>query len=119
MLRKVLAASLVLVLSAGVVFADEIRAVITKVEGHKITFSKIEGKGKDFKKGEEQTLPVAKDVKVLRMVKKGEEPEPLEGGLKNKMFKDIPEKGLFARITTEENKITEIRVFRFRGKGKQ
>jgi hypothetical protein len=119
MLRKVVAASFVLVLSVGFVFADEIRAVITKVEGNKVTVSKIEGKKGEFKKGEEQTMPVAKDVKVMAGAKKGEPGEPLEGGLKNKMFTDIPEKGIFARLTTEDSKITEISVFRFKGKKKE
>lgn len=118
MLRKVIAASLVLVLSVGVVFADEIRAVITKVEGNKITFAKIEGKGKDAKKGEEQTMTAIKDVKVVR-AKKGEEPVALEGGLKHKMFADISEKGVRAMIVTDgdNKKITEIRIFG--GKKKQ
>lgn len=113
MLRKVVAASLVLVLSVGVVFADEIRAVITKVEGNKITFAKLEGKGKDAKKGEEQTLPAIKDVKVLKMAKKGEDPTAVEGGLKHKMFSEISEKGIRALVVTDDDnkKIKEIRVF--------
>jgi hypothetical protein len=119
MLRKVIAASLVLVLSVGVVFADEIRAVITKVEGNKVSFYKIEGKGKEAKKvGDEVTLPIAKDVKVVKM-KKGEPGEPLEDGLKNKRFTEITEKGVGALIVTEDKKITEIRVFGGKGKGKQ
>jgi hypothetical protein len=118
MLRKVVAASLVLVLSVGVVFADEIMARITKVEGNKVTFSEFKGKGQ---KGEEQTLPVAKDVKIVKgkfnkETKSVEAGEELEGGLKNKMFAEIPEKGIFARITTDDKKITEIRVIRFKGK---
>lgn len=111
MLRKVIAASLVLVLSVGVVFAEEIRAVITKVEGNKVSFYKMEGKGKDAKKtGDEITLP-AKDVKVVRM-KKGEDPMPVEEGLKHKMFTEITEKGVRATIVTDDDnkKITEIRL---------
>jgi hypothetical protein len=120
MLRKVLAASLVLVLSVGVVFAEEFRAVITKVEGNKVSFFKVEGKGKEAKKtGDEITLPVVKAVKVLRMKKKGEDPEELEDGLKNKMFSEISEKGRGALIVTDDDgkKIKEIRVFG--GKKKQ
>jgi hypothetical protein len=63
MLRKVIAASLVLVLSVGVVLADEIRAVITKVDGNKVTFAERKGKGE---RGEEQTLPVAPNVKIVQ-----------------------------------------------------
>jgi hypothetical protein len=117
MLRKVIAASLVLVLSVGVVFADEIRAVITKVEGGKITFAEMKGKGE---RGDEQTLPVAKNVKIVkgkfnRETKTFESGDELPGGLKHKMFTDIPEKGVRALIVTEGKKITEIRIFGGKG----
>jgi hypothetical protein len=117
MLRKVIAASLVLVLSASVVFADEIRAAITKVEGNKITFAEMKGKGE---RGDEQTLPVAKNVKIVkgkfnRETKTVEAGDELPGGLKHKMFTDIPEKGVRALVVTEGKKITEIRVFGGKG----
>jgi len=122
MLRKVIAASLVLVLSVGVVFADEIRGVITKVDGDKVTFAKMEGRGKDAKKGEEQTLTVIKNVKVVkgkynREEKKFEVGEAIEGGLKHKMFSKISERGVRATIVTDASnkKITEIRVMGGRG----
>lgn len=120
MLRKVVAASLILVLSVGVVFAEDIFARITKVEGNKVTFTEFKGK----EKGEEQTLPVAKSAKIVngkfnKETKSVEAGDELEGGLKNKMFTDISEKGIFARITTDDKKITEIRVLRFKGKKKQ
>ncbi|HEY7326737.1 MAG TPA: hypothetical protein VH592_03800 [Gemmataceae bacterium] len=113
MLRKVLAASLVVVLSVGVAFADEIRAVITKVEDGKVTFAESKGKGE---KGDEQTLPVAKNVKVVKgkfnkETKTVEAGDELPGGLKHKMFTEISEKGVRALIVTEDKKITEIRVF--------
>jgi hypothetical protein len=116
----VLAASLVLVLSVGVVFAEDIFARITKVEGNKVTFTEFKGK----EKGEEQTLPVAKSAKIVngkfnKETKSVEVVDEVEGGLKNKMFTDITEKGIVARITTEDKKITEIRVLRFKGKKKQ
>jgi hypothetical protein len=119
MLRKVVATSLVLVLSVGVVFADQFRAIITKVEGDKVTFAEMKGKGQ---KGEEQTLPVAKDVKVVKgkfnkETKSVEAGDELPGGLKNKRFTDIPEKGVPAFIVTDGKKITEIRVLG--GKKKQ
>ena len=119
-MRKVVAAGLVLLLSVGFVFADEIRAIITKVEGNKVTFAERKGKGE---KGEEQTLPVAKDVKIVKgkfnkETKKVEAGDPLEGGLQNKMFSEIPEKGIGALIVTEGKKITEIRIGG-RGKKKQ
>jgi hypothetical protein len=118
MWRKVCAA-VVLVLGVGVAFADEIRAVITKVDGDKVTFAPIEGKGKGKgKKGEEKTLLVAKDVKVVKgkFAGKGkvEAGDELENGLKNEVFSNIGEKGILARIFTDSDnkKITEIRVIR-------
>ena len=121
MLRKVIAASLVLVLSVGVVLADEIRAVIIKVEGNKVTFAEMKGKGE---KGDEQTMTVAKTVKVVKGkfnkdTKKMEAGDPLEDGLKNPMFADISDKGVRATIITEDKKITEIRVGGRGGKGKK
>jgi hypothetical protein len=123
MLRKVVCAAVILVLSVGVVFADEINAVITKVEGNKVTFAPLEGKGKDAKRGEEKTMTVAKDVKVVKgkfnkETKKIEAGDELEGGLKHKMFTEIPEKGRRAMIVTDNGKIKEILIFGGRGKKK-
>jgi hypothetical protein len=115
MWRKVCAA-VVLVLGAGVAFAEDIRAVITKVEGDKVTFAPIEGKGKNITKGEEKTLPVAKDVKVVapkfnKETKKREWVD-LENGLKNEVFSKIGEKGIRTTIVTDSDnkKIMEIRL---------
>ncbi|MGH7171523.1 MAG: hypothetical protein ACRELF_16975 [Gemmataceae bacterium] len=126
MLRKVIAASLVLILSVGVVFAEEIRGVITKVDGNKVTFAKLEGRGKDAKKGEETTLTTATNVKVVRAKynreeKKLEVGEAIEGGLTHKMFGKISERGLRATIITDASnkKITEIRVSGGRRGGKK
>jgi hypothetical protein len=120
MLRKVVCAAVILVLSVGVAFADEIRAVITKVEGKNVTFAEMKGKGE---KGDEHTLPVAKDVKVVKgkfnkETKKVEVGDELEGGLKHKMFTSIGEKGVRALIITDDSnkKIKEIRVFGGKGK---
>jgi hypothetical protein len=123
MLRKVVCAAVILVLSVGVVFADEINAVITKVEGNKITFAPIEGKGKDAKKGEEKTMPVARDVKIVKgkfnkETKTIEAGDEIAGGLKSKMFAEISEKGIRAQIITDDDnkRIKEIRI---RGGGKK
>jgi hypothetical protein len=117
MLRKVVCAVVVLALGVGVAFADEIRAVITKVEGNKVTFAPIEGKGKDAKKGEEKTMTAVKDVKVFKAkfnkdTKKIEAGDPIDEGLKADVFKKIGDKGRFAIIVTDNDnkKITEIRV---------
>ena len=117
MLRKGVSAAVVLVLCVGVALADEILAVITKVEGNKVTFAKIEGKNK---RGDEQTLPVSKSAKVVKgkfnkETKKVESTgEEIEGGIKSKLFTDIPEKGRIAVVVTnaDNTKITEIRVLK-------
>lgn len=119
MFRKIVCIGIVLTLSAGVVFADEFGAIITKVEGNKVTFYRIEGKGKNAKKGDEKTMKAAKDVKVVKGKfnkenKTFEAGDEIEGGLKHKMFTEIPEKGMFAAIHTDDDnkRIKEIRVFR-------
>lgn len=118
MLRKIVCVGVILTLSVGVVFADEFGALITKVEDNKVTFYPFEGKGKDAKKGEEKTMKVAKDVKIVKgkfnkEAKKFEAGDEIEGGLKHKMFAEIPEKGIFAFIATDDDnkRIKEIRVF--------
>jgi hypothetical protein len=115
MLRKVVGTAVVLVLCVGVALADEIRAVITKVEGDKVTFAEAKGKGE---KGPEKTLPVADNVKVVKgkfnkETKKVEVGDEIDKGLKNDMFSKIGEKGMGAMIVTDADnkKITEIRVF--------
>jgi hypothetical protein len=119
MLRKIVCVGFVLALSVGVVFADQFGAIITKVEGNKVTFYPFKNK----EKGDEQTMKVAKDVKVVKgkfnkETKKVEAGEEVEGGLKHKMFADIPEKGFFASIVTDDDnkRIKEIRVFSFKKK---
>ena len=115
MLRKVVGALFLLVLCFGIAVAEEIRAIITKVEGDKVTFAENKGKGE---KGQEKTLPVAPNVKILKGkfnkdTKQLEAGDPIEGGLKHQMFSSIPgDKGMQATIMTDaDNKhITEIRV---------
>jgi hypothetical protein len=117
MLRKVIGAAVVLVLFVGVAFAEEIRAVITKVDGDKVTFAPLEGKGKNATKGPEKTLPTVADVKVVRMkrnkeTKKFEVGGDVKNGLQNKLFSDISEKGVPAMLITDADnkKIKEIQV---------
>jgi hypothetical protein len=107
----------------GFVTADEFVGAITKVEGSKVYFTKGK-KGEDKKEG---TAEATADVKVMTgmfdkdagdfKMKAG---DPIEGGLKNAMFKDIGEKGVFAQITTNDaGKITQILTFKgFGGKKK-
>ncbi len=130
MLRKVVGAAVLLALCGGIALAEEIRGVITKVDGDKVTFAKTMF-NKDTKKLErekEQTLPVDEKVKVVKMkfnkdTKKSEPDGEVEKGLKNEMFsKDkIGEKGVNATVVTDKDnkKITEIRIGGgFGGKGK-
>jgi hypothetical protein len=114
MLRRTVGGVLVLVLCAGVALADEIRAVILKVDGDKITFAESKGKGE---KGPEQTLPVTPDLKVVqgtynKDTKKFEDLEAVQDGLKNELLTKISEKGLRATVVTDPDnkKITEIRI---------
>jgi hypothetical protein len=120
MLRQIVGAAILLVLVVGLALADEIRAVITKVEGDKITFNEAKKKGE---KGPEHTMPVADNVKVVkgkmnRETRKFEAVETVEEGLKHKVFSTIGEKGIPSTIVTdaENKKITEIRL---RGKSKK
>jgi len=137
MLRKLLCALVVMSVSIGFVTAEEFMASIKKVDGKKVTFSKVAlGKGKDKgAKAEDVTLPVAKDAKITKAKfnkeeKKIEAGEAIEGGLKNEIFAKIGEKkddkagkkggfggGTFAQITTSEDgkTITAISVFSFGG----
>ena len=94
MLRKCVCAAFVMVLCVGITFAEEIRGIITKVDGDKVTFTAMKGFGKDAEKGETKTLPVDAKVKVVKgkfdkETKKIEAGEDIEGGLKNKMFTEI------------------------------
>jgi hypothetical protein len=114
MLRKFVCAAVIVVIGLGVVMADEFNAVITKVDGNKVTFRK----GK--KDSEETTLTVTADAKIVKGskynkdTKKYDVTDPLESGLKNEMFSKtkLEEKGVFATITTDaDNKhITAITV---------
>jgi hypothetical protein len=121
MLRRLISAVLALAVFAGVLLADEIRALITKVDGDKVTFSEVKGKGD---KGAEKTLPVAPDAKIVkgqfnRETKKVEAGDKIEGGLKNKIFADIGEKGLPARIITDDDNKTIKEIIVVGGKGKK
>lgn len=120
MLRKCVSALAVLALLVGITLADEMFGVITKVDGDKVTFAPF----KDKQKGDEKTYTAAKDVKVVKgkfdkETKKVEAGDTLDSGLKNELFTKIGEKGVFAQIITDDDKIKEIRVVRFGGKKKK
>lgn len=115
-MRKLACAVTLLVFFVSVSFADEIRAIITKVDGNNVTFAENKGKGE---KGEEKTLPVSDSVKVVKGkrnpdTKKLEAGDEIADGLKNEMFSSdkLGSKGIGALIITDDGnkKIVEIRV---------
>jgi hypothetical protein len=120
-MKKFAVAMFVCVAAVGFVMADEFGATINKVETAdgktKVTFTK---KGKKGAKGEEMTVLVGKDAKILTGkfnadTKKVEDGDAIDKGLKADMFVKIDEKGVGARITTSEDggkgEITKIVVF--------
>ncbi|MBM4071447.1 MAG: hypothetical protein FJ271_21300 [Planctomycetes bacterium] len=117
-MRRIVIAAPLLLVAFGVALGEDFRAVIHKVDGDKVTFTKQ----KKGEKGEEMTLTVAASAKILKgkfdkETKKLVAGEAIEGGLKNELFSKgkVP-----ARITTSDDgkSITQI-VVGGRGKGKK
>jgi hypothetical protein len=111
MLRKVLCAGFIAVMTVTLVAAEEFTATIKKVDGKNITLNK----GKKGETVADETLTVADNVKVAKGnfnkdTKKIEAGDALEGGLSHSTFKEIGEKGVRVRVVTDNNKITEIYV---------
>jgi hypothetical protein len=103
----------------GVAMADSFTGIITQVKDGKVTITpfKFNKEDKKIEKGDSITLPVADKVKVSKGMfdketKKFVAEEPVEGGLKNEMFGNLSDKGMYATITTDADnkKITEIVV---------
>jgi len=114
MVRKCVGALAILLCCVGMSLADEIRAIIIKVDGDKVTFAENKGKGE---KGPEKTLPIADNAKIVKGkfnmdTKKLDAGDPIEGGLKSETFTKIGDKGVQGVIITDgdNKKITEIRV---------
>jgi hypothetical protein len=113
MFRKLACAMFVMMaVSFGFVVADEFPAIITKVDGDKISFFKTK-KGK--KDGEEITIPAIEKVRVAKgkfdkAEKKWTEGDAIEGGVKAEIFTKIDDKGVVVRITTDDEtkKIKQI-----------
>src|SRR5262245_2151096 len=100
MLRRFAALAAVFVLFTSVALAEEFRALITKVDGNKVTLHKFKGK----EKGDAETITATDAVKVVkgkfnRETKKLEAGDAIEGGLKAKQLSDIGEKGVGASVT--------------------
>jgi len=94
----------------GFVLADEFGANITKVDGNKVTYFKVD-KDTNKKADKESTSEASKDVKVTKAGgKKAPDPVPVEDGLKNALFTNIDATtGVNATITTDDKgMITQI-----------
>src|SRR2546429_8603265 len=108
MLRKFVCAAIVVVFGLSVAMAEEITALISKVDGNKVTFKKFVGAGKKgAAEGDDITLPVKADAKITKGVfnmdtKKLEPGEAIKDGLKDETFTKIDAaKGLRATIITD------------------
>jgi hypothetical protein len=122
MLRKFVCAAVIMVIGLGVAVADEFQALITGVDGNKITYKKVLKKATKTEKAEyddAKTLPAATNVKVSKgsfnkETKKVEAGDAIENGLKNEMFSKtkLEEKGVNATITTDDDNknITAIKI---------
>jgi len=111
-MRRLVFASVVVLVGFSFALAEEFSANISKVDGNKVTFHKTK---KGEKVGDAMTLPVADTVKVAKgkkdkETKKTVEGAAIEGGLKADMFLKIGDDGINARITEEGGKITQILV---------
>src|SRR5262245_8907603 len=119
--RQLACAAVMVCLAVGGAGAEEFVAFVTKVQDGQVTFAKFKISQK-IDKGEEKTLPAAKDVKVFKVgkvdkdTKKFTRGEAVEDGLKNELFQKIDAKGLLVRITTDQDNktITEIIVLQTR-----
>jgi len=115
-MRKFVCAAVVTAFAVSVAMSGEYAGRITKIDGDKVTFVK---KGKKGDKGEEITLTLAKDAKIVKgkfdkETKKFVAGDAIEGG--KTALSDLVtkggEKGAGAVIVTDDGdkNITEIRV---------
>jgi hypothetical protein len=101
-MRKVIVMGTFLLLSLGLVIAEEHNGIIKKIDGNKMTI--LVGKKKDAD-GVEKTFTIDAKVKVAKAKKSADDPkkfeagDALEGGIKNEAVKE----GAFARITTDKD----------------
>jgi hypothetical protein len=114
MLRKFVCAAVIVVIGMSVAMAEDIQAIISKVDGNKVTFKKAGKKGASD--GDDMTYTVKADAKITKGVynadtKKLDAGDAIADGLKSDTFTKIGEKGLRAVITTDDSKnITAITV---------
>jgi len=113
MLRRSLAAALVMFVITGFVLAEDITGLIVKVDGDKIT---VKTRDKD-KKSTEKEYKLSKEVKITKAGKtKDDEPTKLskdelsELAKKGFKIKDKTVEGVMAKITTKDDEVTAITV---------
>jgi hypothetical protein len=125
LMRAIFASCAVIVLSLGVVMAEEFACQITKIETKdgKTMISGVKGKKKGEAGKEFGPFAVAKDVKVAKGkydkdTKSFTAGDPIEDGLKAEEFKEIStEKPLNVTLTTDtKDVITQILVTKKKGK---
>jgi hypothetical protein len=107
MIRKFAAALVALVIGFGAVFAEEVKGVFVKFADGKLTL-KVDDKEKEFK--------IPEDLKVKRKIKGEEKEIVVQDMLKGKFMKEGTTKLI---VTTEGDKVTDVKVDFKRGKDKQ
>jgi hypothetical protein len=107
MLRKLICSSVVLVLCVAITKAEEIRAIITKVDADKntITYKVAPMKKDDTPSKDEITVKLDPKVAIVKGMfdkdtKKLVDGDPIENGIKSDTFTKIGDKGLRVTITT-------------------
>lgn len=123
-MKKFAFAVICTIMMVGFALADEFQAVITKVDatGNKITYKKVEGKGKDKKVDDKATtadvaskVTVVKgkfDMEAMKLV----DGDPIDGALKSEVLSAASDdKMVGATITiaddgADKGKVTKIRV---------
>jgi len=131
-MRKFVCAAIVTVFAVSFALAEDFNALVTKIDGGKVTFKKFPTE-KGGKFGDETTLPMTKAAKISKgkaNFNKEEKKLTVDAGdpldkdaVKALMEKaaDSKAKGAFAQISTDADgkKITEIRFAAFGKKGKK
>ncbi|MCI0463463.1 MAG: hypothetical protein L0Z62_41525 [Gemmataceae bacterium] len=118
-MRRFVCAAIVVTFTFSVAVADEFFANVKKIEDGKVTF--IKGAKKDVK-GEEGTLPLAKDAKLVKGkynkdTKSVAVGDPLQKEAITKMLEKAGAKGYLVQIVTDADnkKVTEIRFIGKKG----
>jgi len=114
-MKKFVLAAFCTVAMVGFVLAEDFTAVITKVEGTKVTYYKVKGGGKGAKAEKDGDLVTKDAAKAIKVVKGGKNPVDVDGGLTADQFKKIDDMGITATLTiaddgADKGKITQIAI---------